>query len=65
MLHPTYRQLDKFARSIPKAAEQVDRNFAEYGVVCQDKKRLFLEDWLVKRSLFKTGIEKNYKKQRN
>lgn len=65
VLHPTYRQLDKFARSIPKAAEQVDRNFAEYGVVCQDKKRLFLEDWLVKRSLFKTGIEKNYKKQRN
>lgn len=31
-LHPTYRQLDKFARSIPKAVEQVDANYAEFGI---------------------------------
>lgn len=64
-LHPTYRQLDKFARSIPKAVEQVEKNYAEFGILDQDKKTLFLEDWLVTRSMFKSSIEKNYKKQKN
>jgi hypothetical protein len=45
--------------------DQVDANFAEFGVISQDNKTMFLEDWLIKRSLFKTGIEKNYKKQKN
>ena len=63
-LHPTYRQLDKFARSIQKAADQVDQNFEEYGIVSEDKKTWYLEDWLVKRSAFKNGIEKNWKKQK-
>lgn len=64
-LHPTYRQLDKFARSIPKAVEQVDADFAEFGILDQDKKTMFLNDWLVTRSMFKSSIEKNYKKQKN
>lgn len=63
VLHPTYHQLNKFARTTQKAVEQVDRNYEEFGIVCDDKKTLFLEDWLVKKSLFKNGIEKNYKKQ--
>ena len=62
-LHPTYRQLDKFARSIQKAAEQVDKNYEEYGIISEDKKTWYLEDWLVKRSWLKNGIEKNWKKQ--
>lgn len=64
-LHPTYRQLDKFARSIPKAVEQVEKDYAEYGILDQDKKTMFLNDWLVTRSMFKSSIEKNYKKQKN
>ena len=63
-LHPTYRQLDKFARSIQKAVEQVDQNYAEYGILSEDKKTWYLEDWLVKRSWLKNGIEKNWKKQK-
>ena len=62
-LHPTYRQLDKFARSIQKAADQVDRNYEEFGIISEDKKTWYLEDWLVKRSWLKNGIEKNWKKQ--
>ena len=62
-LHPTYRQLDKFARSIQKAADQVDANYEEFGIVSEDKKTWYLEDWLVKRSWLKNGIEKNWKKQ--
>lgn len=65
VLHPTYRQLDKFARTAQKAADQVDQNYEEFGVVFEDKKEIYLEDWLVKKSLFKNGIEKNYKKQKN
>lgn len=64
-LHPTYHQLNKFARTTQKAVEQVDRDYAEYGIVAEDKKVWFLNDWLVKRSWFKNGIEKNYKKQKN
>ena len=63
ILHPTYRQLDKFARSIQKAADQVDANYAEYGILSEDKKTWYLEDWIIRRSLFKNGIEKNWKKQ--
>ena len=63
-LHPTYRQLDKFARSIQKAVDQVDQNYEEYGIVSEDKKTWYLEDWLVKRSWLKNGIEKNWKKQK-
>jgi len=63
-LHPTYRQLDKFARSIQKAADNVDANYQEYGILVQDKKEWYLEDWIVRRSLFKHGIEKNWKKQK-
>lgn len=64
-LHPTYRQLQKFARTIQKAADMVDANYDEFGIEASDKKTLFLNDWLVKKSLFKNGIEKNYKKQKN
>lgn len=64
-LHPTYHQLDKFARTPQKAAEQVDRNYEEFGIVGRQKNTLFLEDWLVNQSFFKNGIEKNYKKQKN
>jgi hypothetical protein len=63
VLHPTYHQLNKFARSTQKAVDQVDANFAEFGIVSEDGKTLYLEDWLIKRSMFKTGIEKNWKKQ--
>ena len=62
-LHPTYRQLDKFARSIQKAVDQVDANYEEFGIVSEDRKTWYLEDWLVKRSWLKNGIEKNWKKQ--
>ena len=62
-LHPTYKQLDKFARSIQKAVDQVDQNYEEYGIVMEDGKTWYLEDWLVKRSWLKNGIEKNWKKQ--
>ncbi len=64
-LHPTYRQLDKFARSIPKAVEKIEANYAEFGVEDQDKKTIYLNEWLIKKSLFKTNIERNYKKQPN
>ena len=63
--HPTYRQLNKFARTTQKAVDQVDKDYEEFGIVAEDKKVWFLNDWLVKRSLFKNGIEKNYKKQKN
>ena len=63
-LHPTYRQLDKFARSIQKAADNVDANFTEYGILSEDKKTWYLEDWIIRRSLFKFGIEKDYRKQK-
>ncbi len=62
--HPTYRQLNKFARTTQKAVEQVDRDYEEYGILSEDKKTWYLNDWLVKRSTFKNGIEKNYKKQK-
>ncbi len=65
VLHPTYRQLDKFARTPQKAAEQVDRNYEEFGIVSRYKNTLFLEDWLVNQSFFKNGIEKNYQKQKD
>ena len=65
LLHPTYRQLNKFARTTQKAVDQVDKDYEEFGIVAEDKKVWFLNDWLVKRSLFKNGIEKNYKKQPN
>ena len=45
VLHPTYRQLDKFARTAQKAADQVDQNYEEFGVVFEDKKEIYLEDW--------------------
>ena len=63
-LHPTYRQLDKFARSIQKAAEQVDANYEEYGILEQDKKTWYLEDWIIRRSWLKNGIEKDHRKQK-
>lgn len=63
--HPTYRQLEKFARTSQKAADMVDQNYEEYGIVGRQKNTLFLEDWLVNKSFFKNGIEKNYKKQKN
>lgn len=64
-LHPTYRQLDKFGRTIPKAVEKIEANYAEFGIEEQDKKTIYLNEWLIKKSLFKTGIERNYKKQKN
>ena len=64
-LHPTYRQLSKYGRTVQKAAENVDADYEEYGIECEDKKTIYLNDWLVKKSCFKNGIEKNYKKQRN
>lgn len=64
-LHPTYRQLDKFGRTIPKAVEKVEANYAEFGIEDQDKKTIYLNEWLIKKSLFKTSIERNYKKQPN
>ena len=62
-LHPTYRQLEKFARTIPKAVEQVDANYEEFGILEEGKKEWYLEDWIIRRSPFKTGIEKDFRKQ--
>ncbi len=61
--HPTYRQLAKYARTPQKAADMVDANYEEYGIITEEKKTLFLEDWVSSRSLFKTGIQRNYRKQ--
>lgn len=63
--HPTYRQLDKFGRTIPKAVEKVDQDYAEFGISSEDKKTMYLNEWMVKKSTFKNGIERNYKKQKN
>lgn len=63
--HPTYRQLDKFGRTIPKAVEKVDRDYEESGIEAEDKKTIYLNEWMVKKSAFKNGIERNYKKQKN
>lgn len=63
--HPTYRQLNKFARTTQKAVEQVDKDYEEFGITDQVGKTMFLNDWLVTRSIFKSSIEKNYKKQKN
>ena len=63
--HPTYRQLDKFARTVQKAVNQVDKDYEEFGIVSHEGKTWYLNEWLVKRSAFKNGIEKNYRKQKN
>lgn len=65
--HPTYRQLDKYARTTQRAVEMVDENYEEYGVLSRDKKKrtVFLEDWVVEKSTFKTGIQRNYRKQQS
>lgn len=64
-LHPTYRQLSKYGRTIQKAVEKVDADYEEFGIEAEDGKNIFLNEWLVKKSTFKNGIEKNYKKQKN
>lgn len=64
-LHPTYRQLAKYGRTIQKAVEKVDKDYEEFGIESEGNKTLYLNDWLVKKSTFKNGIEKNYKKQKN
>lgn len=64
-LHPTYRQLQKYGRTVQKAAEKVNANYEEFGVEAREKNIYFLNDWLVKKSFFKNSIEKNYKKQPN
>lgn len=63
--HPTYHQLNKYGRTTQKAVEKVDANFEEFGILSEEKKTLYLDDWLVKKSFFKNGIEKNYKNQKN
>jgi len=42
--HPTYRQLDKFARTIQKAVEQVDKDYEEFGIVSDEGKTWFLNE---------------------
>ncbi len=64
-LHPTYRQLAKYGRTIQKAVEKVDADYDEFGIESEGNKTIYLNDWLVKKSTFKNGIEKNYKKQKN
>lgn len=64
-LHPTYRQLQKYGRTVQKAAEKVNANYEEFGVEAREKNIIYLNDWLIKKSFFKNGIEKNYKKQPN
>lgn len=63
--HPTYRQLNKYGRTIQKAVEKVDADYEEFGIEGQSGKESYLGDWLIRRSTFKTSIEKNYKKQKN
>ncbi len=64
-LHPTYRQLAKYGRTIQKAVEKVDADYEEFGIESETKKTIFLNEWCVQKSTFKNGIEKNYKKQKN
>lgn len=64
-LHPTYRQLSKYGRTIQKAVEKVDADYEEFGIEAETKKTIFLNEWCVQKSTFKNGIEKNYKKQKN
>ncbi|MDD6024884.1 MAG: hypothetical protein PUC06_11745 [Oscillospiraceae bacterium] len=61
--HPTYRQLQKYGRTIEKAVEKVEANYAEFGSETVDRKTMYLEDWIIKKSLFKTSIERDYRKQ--
>jgi hypothetical protein len=63
--HPTYRQLSKYGRTIGKAVEKVDADYEEFGIEAEEKKTIYLNEWLVQKSFFKNGIEKNYKKQKN
>lgn len=63
--HPTYRQLSKFGRTIPKAVEKVDADYEEFGIEGQSGKEIYLNEWLVRKSTFKNSIERNYKKQKN
>lgn len=64
-LHPTYRQLSKYGRTIQKAVEKVDADYEAFGIEEETKKTIFLSEWCVQKSTFKNGIEKNYKKQKN
>ncbi len=64
VLHPIYQQLGKYARTPQKAAELVDANYEEFGILSREKQTLFLEDWVITKSPFKTGIQRNYKKQK-
>ena len=63
--HPTYRQLSKYGRTIQKAVEKVDADYEEFGIEGTNGKETYLNEWLVRKSTFKTSIEKNYKKQKN
>ena len=64
-LHPTYHQLSKFGRTIPKAVEKVDADYEGFGFAGRNGKEMYLNEWLIRKSTFKTSIEKNYKKQKN
>jgi hypothetical protein len=45
--------------------EKVDADYEEFGIEAEEKKTIYLNEWLVQKSFFKNGIEKNYKKQKN
>ena len=63
--HPTYHQLAKYGRTVPKAVEKVEEDYEAYGIQSVDGKITYLNEWLVKKSFFKNGIERNFKKQPN
>jgi hypothetical protein len=61
--HPTYAQLAKYGRTIDQVVESVDEEYTRVGVSTNpyEKKTLYLETWLVKRSMFMNAIQKNHK----
>lgn len=62
--HPTYRQLSKYGKTIEAVVEQVDEEYARVGIQSSDDKgkTLYMDTWLVRRSMFMNGIQKNHKK---
>ncbi len=62
-LHPTYRQLAKYGRTIEDVVARIDEEYRRVGVTCNpnEKKTLYLENWLVRRSMFMNSIQKNHK----
>jgi hypothetical protein len=61
--HPTYAQLAKYGRTIDQVVESVDEEYTRVGVTTNpyEKKTLYMETWLVRRSMFMNGIQKNHK----